>query len=226
MARVVLLGMAVLDHRMWVDTWPPAAGRTPATAYAEDLGGGAAVAAVTVARLGGEALFAGPRGADPAGARVAAFLDSCGVDTRFTHVVPAGKTAVSSIAIVPGGERFICAYPGEALRDDPGWAPIAALDGADAVLVDSRFPRAGQALAAAARSRGLPVVMDFSDIDTAETWALARTATHVVADEDLARQAGGAAAYSSGCARTACGARSPSGRGAWCTAAAACGPSM
>jgi sulfofructose kinase len=194
MARVVLLGSAVLDHRVWVDRWPPVSGRTPATAYTEDLGGGAAVAAVTVARLGGAALFAGPRGGDPAGARVAAFLESYGVDTRYMNVVPAGKTAVSSIVIVPGGERFICAYPGEALHDDAGWTPIAALEGADAVLVDSRFPRAGQALAAAARRRGIPVVMDFSDVDTAETWALARTATHVVADEELATQAGGAGA--------------------------------
>ena len=194
MARVILLGSAVLDHRVWVGRWPPLGGRTPAAAYAEDLGGGAAVAAVTVARLGGTALFAGPRGGDSAGARVAAFLESSGVDTRFMSVVPAGKTAVSSIVIVPGGERFICAYPGEALHDDAGWAPIAALEGTDAVLVDSRFPRAGQALAAAAHRRGIPAVMDFSDLDTAETRALARTATHVVADEELARQAGGAGA--------------------------------
>ncbi|HLY21678.1 MAG TPA: PfkB family carbohydrate kinase [bacterium] len=194
MPRVVLLGLAVLDHRIWVDTWPPVSGRTPATAYVEDLGGGAAVAAATVARLGGTAIFAGPRGGDPAGVRVAAALESYGVDTRFMSVAAAGKTAVSSIVIVPGGERFICAYPGEALHDDPAWAPIAALEGAGAVLVDSRFPRAGQALAAAARPAGVPVVMDFSDVDTAETRALARAATHVVADEEMARQAGGAGA--------------------------------
>jgi len=193
MARVVVLGSAVLDHRVWVDEWPPVRGRTPATAYAEDLGGQGAVAAAAVARLGGSAVFAGPRGGDPAGERVTAFLESYGVDTRFMKVFPAGKTGVSSIAIVPGGERFIVAYPGEGLRDEPDWAPLAALDGADAVLVDSRLPRAGAALAAAARAQGLPVVLDF-DVDAPDAWALARTATHAIADEDLAGQAGGTGA--------------------------------
>lgn len=187
----MLLGSAVLDHRVWVDRWPPATGRTTATAYVEDLGGGAAVAAVTVARLGGTAMFAGPWGGDPAGTRVAAFLESRGVDIRHANVVPNGRTAVSAIAIVPGGERYIIAYPGEGLEDEAYVPPIDAIDRAHAVLVDSRLPRAGIVLAAAARARGVPVVVDF-DGSNAAVWALARTATHVIADEDLAVRSGGA----------------------------------
>lgn len=190
-ARVVVLGSAVLDHRVWVEVWPPAGGRTAATAYADALGGPGAVAAAAVACLGGSAIFAGPRGDDAAGERVAAFLRDHGVETRYLTVFPAAKTAVSSIVIVPGGERFIFAFPGDGLRDEPGWAPVEALAGAGAVLVDSRFPRAGAALAAAARARNIPVVMDL-DSDGPEIWALARAATHVIADEDLARRGGGA----------------------------------
>jgi sulfofructose kinase len=189
--RVVVLGSAVLDYRIWAADWPPASGRTRATAFVEDLGGPGAVAAAAIARLGGSALFIGPRGDDAAGVRVASFLQDHRVETRYMTVVPAAKTAVSSIVIVPGGERFIFAYPGEGLGDDPGWVPMGALDGADAVLVDSRFPRAAGGLAAAARARGIPAVMDL-DADTSEAWALARTATHVIADEELARRIGGA----------------------------------
>ncbi|HET7264105.1 MAG TPA: PfkB family carbohydrate kinase [bacterium] len=192
MARVLVLGLAVLDHRFWVDAWPPT-GRMPARAYAEELGGQGAVAAAAVARLGGAAIFAGSLGGDPAGTRVAAFLKSYGVDLRHTQVFPGGRTPVSSIAIVPGGERFITAYPGEGLPDEPYLAPIDALDRTQAVLVDSRLPRAGAVLAAAARARGLPVVVDF-DLDSPAVWALVRTATHIIADEDVAARRGGAPA--------------------------------
>jgi len=191
--RVTLLGAAVLDHRVWVDEWPPVRRRTRATAYVEDLGGPAAVAAATVARLGVAATFLGLRGEDAAGARVAGFLEAYGADTRRLTVCVAATTAVSSIVIVPGGERFIVSYPGEGLRDDARWVPVDALDDADAVLVDSRLPRAGAALAAAARARYLPVVMDL-DVDAPDVWALVGAATHVIADEDLANRLGGAEA--------------------------------
>jgi sulfofructose kinase len=191
--RVVVVGNAVLDHRVWVDAWPPARRRTAAIRYLEDLGGGAAVAAAAAARLGGTAAFVGPRGGDAAGDRVEAFLRSYGVDTRRLAVLPDAATGVSSIVIVPGGERFIFAYPGAGLRDDPTWAGTAALEDAHAVLIDCRFPRAGRALAEAARARGLPVVVDL-DTDTPDVWALVRAASHAVADEDLAGRVGGAEA--------------------------------
>jgi sulfofructose kinase len=191
--RIVVLGSAVLDHRVWVAEWPPVRRRTPATAYVEDLGGGGAVAAATVARLDGGAMFVGLLGDDPAGTRVAALLQAHGVDTRYVTVRPGSRTAVSSIVIVPGGERFIVAYPGEGPRDEPDWVPLDALDGADAVLIDSRLPRAATALARAARARRLPVVLDF-DVDAPEVWRLARLATHAIADEELAGKTGGAGA--------------------------------
>lgn len=191
MPRVVVLGIAVLDYRFWVEAWPPAGGRSPAREYAEDLGGQGAVAAAAIARLGGTAVYAGSVGGDAAGTRLVRFLQSYDVDTRYMQVFPGGRTAVSSVAIAPGGERFITAYPGGGLPDEPYLAPIDAVTEVEAVLVDSRLPRAGTVLAAAARARGLPVVVDF-DVDSPAVWALVQTATHVIADEDLATQHGGA----------------------------------
>jgi sulfofructose kinase len=184
MKPVVVWGGAVLDHRLWVDEWPPGRSRTPAHAYVEDLGGLGAVAAAAVVALGGAATFLGSRGDDAAGARVAALLHECGVDTRHVTVRPGGRTAVSSITIVPGGERFIVAYPGEGLCDEPGPPADGVLDGAGAVLVDCRLPRGAATLAAAARVRGLPVVVDL-DVDAPDVWAVVRNATHVIADREL-----------------------------------------
>jgi sulfofructose kinase len=190
MKPVIVSGAVVLDHRLWVDEWPPARGRTPAHAYVEDLGGSGAVAAAAVVALGGAATFLGARGDDAAGARVAALLHECRVDTRHITVRPGGRTAVSSIAIVPGGERFIMAYPGEGLCDEPGRHTDSVLDGAGAVLVDSRLPRGAATLARAARARGLPVVVDL-DVDVPDVWAVVSTATHVIADLELAERTGG-----------------------------------
>jgi sulfofructose kinase len=190
MKPVVVLGAVVLDHRLWIDEWPPALGRIPARAYMEDLGGSGAVAAAAVVALGGAATFLGLRGDDAAGARVAALLHDRRVDSRHVVVRPGGRTAVSSIAIVPGGERFIIAYPGEGLRDEPGRPADGVLDGAGAVLLDSRLPRGAATLAAAARARGLPVVVDL-DVDAPEVWAVVCNATHVIADLELAERSGG-----------------------------------
>jgi len=181
-----------LDQRFWAAEWPPTHNRTATTAYLEDLGGPAAVASVTVAALGGTAIFAGARGDDAAGERVEAFLRSRGVDTRYLTIFPGAKTPVAGVVIVLGGERFLFPYPGAGLRDEPDWVRTEALDGADAVLVDSRFPVAGAALARAATARGIPVVMDFDSV-TPAAWALATAATHVIADEELAAQCGGVA---------------------------------
>jgi len=192
MARVVLLGRVVFDQRFWVAQWPPTQNRTRATAYLEDLGGPAAVASATVASLGGSAVFIGPRGDDPVGARVEEFLARYGVDTTHAKIYAGATTPVASVIIAPNGERFMFVYAGTGLHDGPDWVSPDALDGADAVLVDSRLPEAAAALVGMARRRGVPVVMDF-DADTPATWAVARLATHVIADEELADRVGGVA---------------------------------
>jgi sulfofructose kinase len=161
--------------------------------HLEDLGGPAAVASIAVAQLGGDAVFVGARGDDAAGERVAAYLQARGVDTRWYRIVPGGRTPVVGVIVVPGGERFIFGYPGRDLPDDPAWVPSSGLAGADAVLLDSRYPCAGAALAQAARASGVPVVLDF-DVDTPAAWALATAADYVIADEDLARRMGGSVA--------------------------------
>jgi len=86
--------------------------------------------------------------------RVEALLRARGVDTRHLKIFPGAKTPVAGVVIAPGGERFLFPYPGTGLRDEPDWVRTDALDGADALLVDSRRPLAGAAFARAARPEG------------------------------------------------------------------------
>jgi sulfofructose kinase len=191
MARVVAFGMACLDCRFWVRAFPPTAPRTRATAYLEDLGGPAAVAGRTVARLGGEAVFVGSRGDDATGRRLERWLADDGVDVRAFRVVPGARTPVSAVLIAPGGERSIIHYPGEGLRDDAGaWWDESTVTRADAVVLDLRRPRAAAVLARQARAAGRRVVLDM-DQDTTDAWDLAALSTHVVADQLMTGGAGG-----------------------------------
>ncbi len=189
-ARVAILGYACLDHRFWVMEFPPRRARTPASAYRVDLGGPGAVGAVAVARLGGAAYLIGRRGDDAAGEEVEARLRAEAVDTSAFRSFAGVSTPVSGILVEPGGERHIFPYAGAGLPDDAEWIPLDALQTVQAVLVDSRWPAAAARLAAAARRRELPVVLDL-DQDSPEAWRLITMATHVIADEEVAAARGG-----------------------------------
>jgi sulfofructose kinase len=189
-ALVVALGYACLDYRFWVARFPPMHARTPVSVFREALGGSAAVAAVAVARLRGRAVFLGRCGDDDAGRRVASALGAEGVDTRGLRVLPGARTPVSGVLIGPSGERHIFPYPGEGFSDEAGWLPLEALEGAQAVMIDARWPEGAIRLAEAARRRRLPVVLDL-DRETSDAWRLAEWATHVIADRELAEVSGG-----------------------------------
>ena len=190
-ARVAALGYACLDYRFWVERFPPVGTRTPAGAYRMALGGPAAVGALTVARLGGAALFFGRRGDDDAGCRVEAILSAEGIDTREFRAFAGARTPVSGVLIAPGGERYIFAYHGEGLPDGAEWLPLETLRTAQAVLLDDRWPAGAARMAEAARRQGLPVVLDL-DGESACAWRLAGLSTHVIADEELSKASGGA----------------------------------
>ncbi len=190
MTRVVALGTANYDHRLWVRHFPPDAPRTRATDYLQDLGGPAAVAARAVARLGGQAAFVGRRGDDEAGRQLEAWFAGDGVDTRWFGPTPAARTPVSVVLVSPDGERHIFHYAGEGLPEESDWDPDQLLDGVGAVLVDLRWPAAATRLAREARARNISVVLDM-DKDIPEAWTLAALSTHTVADGLMAEVTGG-----------------------------------
>ena len=95
---------------------------------------------------------------------------------------------------------FMCRALVAGLPDDAEWIPLDALETAQAVLVDSRWPAGAMRVAAAARRRGLPVVLDL-DHDSAEAWQLITVVSHVIADEDVAAVRGGVDAMMEGIAK-------------------------
>ena len=188
-ASVACIGMGCLDNRLFVERFPPDRRRERVHQRQDALGGPAGVGAVPVARLGGKASLWGRRGDDSAGDQVEAMLRADGVDTRGFRAFGGCTSPRCEVFIRPDGERFLFPYWGEGLPADAAWLPPDAIDSADALLIDGRWPEGGLRLAEQARERGIPVVLDF-DLDLPQVWELAHLATHAIADEDMAESNG------------------------------------
>jgi len=144
----------------------------------------------------------GPAGADENGDRVLAALMREQVDCTACQRVAGFATALSAIFIDARGDRVIVTY-----RDER----IAAVTPADAgnlvasagiVLADNRYPAFVEPICAAARRRGIPVVLD-GDRPTFEDDPLFRLATHVIFSSECLRETTGVADLAEGLARIA-----------------------
>ena len=200
--RILCAGIVVLDELFAVDEFPPPDGKVEASAYVTIGGGNAANAAITIARLGGEASYAGPVGDDAAGDRVLANLARENVDISGCVRVPGTASPVSAIFVNAHGERSIVTHRGaqlSATRPADGAALVSAVDG---VLIDNRMASFARPIAEAARARNLPVVFDADKATTVDD-PLFALATHVIFSSECLRQTVGEDDLAVGVARVA-----------------------
>ena len=162
--RVLCTGIAVLDEVFRVEQFPPPDGKVQASEFLSVGGGCAANAAITVARLGGAAQFAGPLGGPPGGEpisdRILAGLLRDGVDCGGCVRLDGVASALSAIFVNAKGERSIATYRDHRLDAVTPRDAAALAAGADAVLADNRFPNFALPVCTAALRRGIPVVLD------------------------------------------------------------------
>jgi len=159
--RGVFVGIATVDVVHRVER--PVGRDEKVTALAQDVaaGGPAANAAVTFARLGGDATLVSAFGSHPLARFAVAELTSHGVTVRDVAPDVTAPPAVSAVQVVDGtGERRVCSpNAGGYWAQHPAEPPAGLADwagAADVVLVDGHHPR----LALAAARAGSPVVLD------------------------------------------------------------------
>jgi sugar/nucleoside kinase (ribokinase family) len=161
---VLCTGIAVLDEVFRVDEFPPPDGKAQASEFVSVGGGCAANAAVAIARLGGQARFAGPLGgppgAEPISDRILAGLADDRVDCAGCVRVAGVASAISAIFVNARGERTIATYRDHRLDAVMPRDAVALAVDADAVLADNRFPNFALPICRAALRRGVPVVLD------------------------------------------------------------------
>ena len=190
-ARAILCaGIIVLDEVFQVECFPQPDGKTQAQGFFVVNGGCAANAAVAIARLGGRAALAGPLGGpageDSNGDRILAALANEQIDCRGCERLAGVSTALSAIFIDARGERMIVTYRDHRLAAATPTDPERLVASAGAVLADNRYPEFVRPICAAARGRGLTVVLD-ADRPTEMSEDLFRIATHVVFSSECLR---------------------------------------
>jgi len=154
----------VLDEVFRVDEFPPADGKAQANEFVAVGGGCAANAAIAIARLGGQASFAGPLGGpagqEPISDRIVAGLAPEGIDCGGCVRLDGVASAISAIFVNARGERTIATYRDHRLDAVTPRDPDALAAAADAVLADNRFPNFALPICRSALRRGVPVVLD------------------------------------------------------------------
>ena len=204
--RILCAGIIVLDEVFRVEEFPQADGKVQATGYFMVNGGCAANAAVAIARLGGRAALAGPMGGpagdDDNGDRVLKALAREKVDCAACQRVDGLATALSAIVMNARGDRTIVTYRDERIAATVPGDPDTIVAAADAVLADNRYPDFVEPICAAARRRGIPVLLD-GDRPTVEDDPLFRIASHVIFSWECLRETTGVADLGEGLQRIA-----------------------
>jgi sulfofructose kinase len=158
-ARVLTVGVAVVDFVMNVDDIPTAAAKYRAN-DAQIVGGGCgASAAVAINRLGGDALLIARLGNDEIADMIIDQLTQEGVDCQRVRRFKGRRSSFSSVFVDRDGERLIMNYRDHAMPGDADWMDPQDLEFA-AALADTRWPAGAESAMRLARDRGKPGVMD------------------------------------------------------------------
>jgi sugar/nucleoside kinase (ribokinase family) len=189
---ILCAGGAVQDIVMRVEIFPQPGHKVQASKFVITGGGQAGNAAVAVAKLGANALYAGTLGGedDETANQIVAIMERAGVDCSGAVRVPGAQSSVSLILIDAAGEKMIATLRDRGLNDVTSDDPARLAARADAVLADNRYANFVLPIAHEARQRGLPCILDF-DKPTPFTDPLLGLSTHVIASADALREATG-----------------------------------
>ena len=190
--HILCIGMPVRDLAFRIDAIPARGSKVPASQFEEIAGGNALNAAIGIMRLGGRAALCGPMGdtEETSSRYIFDKLAEEGIVTRHLVHMPGLVTPISAIMIDPSGERTIITF-----RDPKLWnvrLPDSdiLLRNCGAVLIESRCAAFATDLCAAARHRGIPVVVDVDGTMSLREGLLTASSHLIFSSEALRATAG------------------------------------
>jgi ribokinase len=157
--RVVVVGMAVMDHVFAVDGFPAPGGLERAAQFHRVPGGKGLNQAVAAARLGMDVQLAAAVGDDTDGVEIVRFLQAEGVRTDMVKVVPHGRTSTTAIFVSGPGRTSTVVWDNSVQvallpHDLLNAAVLERFEQTDAVLATFEQPTETIDAALAAASRG------------------------------------------------------------------------
>lgn len=188
--KVVGIGQCSWDLLAIVPDHPPADTKVDVLDWQEDGGGPVATALVALSRFGARCSFAGVRGDDVPGERIASSLVSEAVDvsTLLVRNGAASQLAFVSVERETGKRTIFCRRPSAA---DLQYSelPPNFFDGADFLLLDGTMPDAAIAAAHEAAKRGIPVMLDAGSLRPGVV-EMARNSTCIAGPDKFFRSIG------------------------------------
>ncbi|HYE34959.1 carbohydrate kinase family protein [Methylocaldum sp.] len=183
--QVLCVGHASYDLVFSVPHHPEADEKIFADSLVSCGGGPAANAAVTAARLGYKAAFAGYLGNDLYGHM---HLEELRREQVTTNLIVRGSspTPLSTILVKPDGKRALVNYKGDT-RPLPANSIDFSAVAPEVILFDGHEAAVSEPLCAWAKSRGIPTVLDAGSLHKG-TEALMFSVDFLVCSEKFARQ--------------------------------------
>lgn len=160
MKRIICVGHAALDRIYRIDTFPPKPTKIRALEHIEAGGGMAANAAAAIAKLGRPVDLWSRIGDDDNGVKIRRSLTSVGVDARYVQAFEDNRSSTSVILVDGAGERMIVGSRDVNMPSGTSWLPLERIGEAGAVLADLRWLEGARVAFEAARSGGVPTVLD------------------------------------------------------------------
>jgi ribokinase len=163
MTNVLVVGSSNTDMTIRVAHIPGPGETVLGGSFSMALGGKGANQAVAAARAGGRVTFVARVGADVFGAQALRGFAADGIDTRFVIKDARAPSGVALINVDANGENCISVASGAnaLLSPEDIRKADAAFEGADIVLLQLETPdETVREAAAAARARGIPVILN------------------------------------------------------------------
>ena len=164
MTHAVFAGLTTLDIIQSVERVPASNEKVAALDFLVVAGGPAANAAVAFAHLGGRPTLATALPAHPLTEPIVSDLQHCGVDLTIAATYPGPPITASILVTQATGDRAVISPTAAATAGNPTPTDLPALDGVGAVLIDGYFRAIAAPIAAAARERGIPVILDAGSV--------------------------------------------------------------
>lgn len=155
--RILVISRTNMDFIQRTDVFPETDKPAVGNSYDYLPGGAAATYAVTVTALGGEAILCSRVGADSNGQRLRNIYRDMEIDTRFMFMERRAATGLSSVEVLPSGEKRILTFTGanDLLSSSDVEEAFTSLP--DAVILKLETPeRTSVAVTEFAAKKGIP----------------------------------------------------------------------